>query len=57
MKKFALYLTALVPILLAMNLYSYIVRLPLFLDDGLLYAMIHDFGDDAGFIPRLLPNP
>ncbi len=47
MKKILVYLPALLPLLLAMGLYSYIVRLPLFLDDGLLYAMIHDFGEDA----------
>lgn len=47
MKKLLLCLTALIPIVLATVLYSYIIRLPLFLDDGLLYAMIHDFGPDA----------
>ncbi len=37
----------LVPILLAVGLYGYSLRLPIFLDDGLHYAMIRDYGPEG----------
>jgi hypothetical protein len=38
---------ALAPLLLATALYGYSLRLPLFLDDGLLYLMIRDYGPEG----------
>lgn len=40
-------LLSLIPLLLATGLYSYSLRLPLFLDDGLLYLMIRDYGPEG----------
>lgn len=40
-------LAALASMLVAALLYSYSLRLPLFLDDGLLYAMIRDYGPEG----------
>ena len=40
-------LAALASMLVAAVLYSYSLRLPLFLDDGLLYAMIRDYGPEG----------
>lgn len=47
MTKLRLYLAACIPLLFATLLYNYCVRLPLFLDDGLLYAMIRDYGESG----------
>lgn len=38
------YLVSIAPVILAIGLYAYSVRLPIFLDDGLHYAMIRDYG-------------
>jgi hypothetical protein len=40
-------LLSLIPLLLATGLYSYSLRLPLFLDDGLLHLMIWDYGPEG----------
>jgi hypothetical protein len=40
-------LISLIPLLLATGLYAYSLRLPLFLDDGLLYLMIRDYGESG----------
>lgn len=40
-------MAALASMLVAAVLYSYSLRLPLFLDDGLLYAMIRDYGPEG----------
>lgn len=40
-------LLSLILLLLATGLYSYSLRLPLFLDDGLLYLMIRDYGPEG----------
>ncbi|MFN8374312.1 MAG: hypothetical protein U0694_15720, partial [Anaerolineae bacterium] len=51
MRKFLAIFTSALPALLATLIYGYSVRLPLYLDDGILYAMIRDYG--ANGVPLL----
>ena len=46
-RRFWSYLLFALPLVLALLLYGYSVRLPFFLDDGLLFSMIKDYGPNG----------